>query len=144
MTEKILVIGKPGSGKTSYVKNRLGLDGIAYDLDAIAGAFRLTCEHEERHEAARRMADSMFLAFSSRAQDFAKRVYLIRTAPTLAELSQIRPDRVVLCTGIHDIRNRKDFCADIDMFQIETRIEDAKKFCELNLIPFEIPPEGKN
>ena len=140
MTEKILVIGKPGSGKTCWTREQLGQDAIAYDLDAIAAAFRLAEEHEEIHEGARRMANRLFLAFSQRAQDFANRVFLIRTAPTLEEMSQIRPDRVVICSGAYDIRKRKDFNAHVDMAEIEKRIEDAKRFCELNSIPIDTPP----
>ena len=140
MTEKILVIGKPGSGKTCWTREQLGQDAIAYDLDAIAAAFRLTEAHEEIHEGARRMANSLFLAFSQRAQDFANRVFLIRTAPTLEEMSQIRPDRVVICSGAYDIRKRKDFNAHVDMAEIEKRIEDVKQFCKLNSIPIDTPP----
>ena len=86
------------------------------------------------------MANSLFLAFSARAQDFANRVYLIRTAPSPEELSQIRPDRVVMCTGMHDIRFRKDYRDDIDREEIQRKLEDVKKFCELNLIPIDTPP----
>ena len=143
MTEKILVIGLPGSGKTAYVRAHLGQDAIAYDLDAIAGAFRLAGEHEDIHDGARRMANSLFLAFSSRAHEFAGRVFLIRTAPTPAELAQIRPDRVVLCTGVYDIRWRKDYRNDVDLEEIRRKIEDVKKFCELNSIEIEAPP-GSN
>ena len=143
MTEKVLVIGLPGSGKTTYVREHLGPDGIAYDLNAIAGAFRLTGEHEEIHDSSRRMANSLFLAFSARAQEFANRVFLIRTAPSLEELSKINPDRVVLFTGVHDIRMRRDYREGVDTVEINRKIEDIKRFCELNLIPFETPPVPK-
>lgn len=140
MTEKILVIGKPGSGKTCWTREQLGQDAIAYDLDAIAAAFRLTEEHEEIHEGARRMANALFQAFAARAQNFANRVFLIRTAPSPEELSQIRPDRVVICSGTYDIRKRKDFDAHVDIGEIEKRIEDVKRFCKLNSIPIDTPP----
>ena len=136
VTEKILVIGFPGSGKSTYVRQSLGPDAIAYDLDAIAGAFRLRGPHEERHEASRAMANALFKAFALRASDYASRVFLIRTAPTLEELNQIRIDRVVLCKGHHDTSHRSDLRRfDYDFYQ--QRIENVKKFCEKNAIEFE-------
>ena len=52
-----LVIGLPGSGKSTYAKKNLG-GGLCYELDAIAAAFRLRVPHEEPegNAAARRMA----------------------------------------------------------------------------------------
>lgn len=138
--EKILVIGKPGSGKTTWVKDHMGPEAIVYDLDHIAAAFRLKEAHAERHNGARRMANALFKAFAARAGEYASRIYLIRTAPTTEELAQINPDEVILCLGRYDIRRRKDF-QEADQEAMEKRIEDAKRFCELNSIPFRmIPP----
>ena len=138
--EKILVIGKPGSGKTTWVKDHMGPEAIVYDLDHIAAAFRLKEAHAERHNGARRMANALFKAFSARAGEYASRIFLIRTAPTTEELAQIKPDEVILCLGRYDIRRRKDF-QEVDQEAMEKRIEDAKRFCELNSIPFRmIPP----
>ena len=138
--EKILVIGKPGSGKTTWVKDHMGPEAIVYDLDHIAAAFRLKEAHAERHNGARRMANALFKAFAARAGEYASRIYLIRTAPTTEELAQIKPDEVILCLGRYDIRRRKDF-QEVDQEAMEKRIEDAKRFCELNSIPFRmIPP----
>lgn len=139
--EKILVIGKPGSGKTTWVKDHMGPEAIVYDLDHIAAAFRLKEAHAERHNGARRMANALFKAFAARAGEYASRIYLIRTAPTTEELAQIKPDEVILCLGRYDIRRRKDF-QEADQEAMEKRIEDAKRFCELNSIPFRmIPPD---
>ena len=44
-----LIIGLPSTGKTSYAKNHLR-DGLCYDLDYLASAFRLQTPHEERHD----------------------------------------------------------------------------------------------
>lgn len=139
--EKILVIGKPGSGKTTWVKDHMGPEALVYDLDHIAAAFRLKEAHAERHNGARRMANALFKAFAARAGEYASRIFLIRTAPTTEELAQIKPDEVILCLGRYDIRRRKDF-QEVDQEAMEKRIEDAKRFCELNSIPFRmIPPD---
>ena len=140
LNEKILVIGKPGSGKTTWTRDQLGLDAMAYDLDAIAAAFRLTDPHAEIHKGSRKLAARLMQAFSQRAQDFAPRIFIIRSAPTPEEISQIKPDRLVICTRQYDIKNRKDFETFNDS-EMEKKIEDAKKFAELNRIPVEmIPP----
>ena len=139
--EKILVIGKPGSGKTTWVKDHMGPEAIVYDLDHIAAAFRLKEAHAERHNGARRMANALFKAFAARAGEYASRIYLIRTAPTTEELAQIKPNEVILCLGRYDIRRRKDF-QEVDQEAMEKRIEDAKRFCELNSIPFRMIPPG--
>lgn len=139
--EKILVIGKPGSGKTTWVKDHMGPEALVYDLDHIAAAFRLKEAHAERHKGARRMANALFKAFAARAGEYASRIFLIRTAPTTEELAQIKPDEVILCLGRYDIRRRKDF-EDVDLEAMEARIADAKRFCELNSIPFRMIPPG--
>lgn len=91
----VLVIGLPGTGKTTYVRRHLGDRGIAYDLDAIAAAFRLRQPHEETSGPAREMANDLMLGFARNALRYADEVFIIRTAPTPEELSAIGPDELV-------------------------------------------------
>ena len=127
----VLVIGLPGTGKTTYCREHLG-DGLAYDLDAIASAFRLRAPHEETHEVSRRMANDMLWGFISEANKRAALVYIIRTAPTVDELEDIEPDRVVFCKtqrmAVHVEREEK----------LRERIGEALDWCELHGIPIEM------
>ncbi len=92
-----LVIGKPGTAKSQYVQEHLA-DGIAYDLDAIAAALRLRSPHEEAHKLSRVVANALLPAFLEQARLFSGEAFVIRTAPTLNELQDIMPARIVVCT----------------------------------------------
>lgn len=101
---KILVIGLPGTGKSTYVRNHLVEDAVAYDLDELARAFRMGLL-EGYHCASRAMANDLIYGFVQKAEDYARTAYIIRTAPTLQELGEINPDRIVVCTRIYDERD---------------------------------------
>lgn len=128
-----LVVGLPGSGKTTYVRSVMG-DGLAYDLDYIAAAFRLRSPHSERHEAARRMANGMAKAFAQNAQRFASQIYMIRSAPTIDEVAAMDPDRIVICSGTYSVSDRADH-ERVDLAEMSERIRELEEFAEMNEIP---------
>lgn len=104
----ILVVGLPGSGKTHYVKQNLG-NGIVYDLDYIAAALRLSDPHSLRHEAARVVTNELLFDFITKAKLYSENIYVIRSAPSVFEVKQISPSKIVICKGSYNIMNRPDY-----------------------------------
>lgn len=131
-----LVIGLPGSGKTEWVKAHLR-DGIAFDLDHVAAAFRLAGPHEERHRAARTIANELAAGFARNAMAYSSRVFVIRTAPTMTELEEIKPDRLVVCEGSYDISGRADYIP-FDTDPAAARIAAAVRWAQRNGVAVEI------
>lgn len=123
-----LVIGLPGTGKTSFVKKHLG-DGLCYDLDAIASAFRLREAQAERHEGSRELANALLADFISEATMYAEDVFVIRTAPGMDEFHMIAPDRVVYCLTRYVDRNTRGESAAMK------RITDLVFYCRETGIP---------
>ena len=103
-----LVCGLPGSGKTTWAMHHITDDTLVYDLDAIAGAFRLKEAHEEYHQGARKMANDLLLGFLHKANEYAEDLIIIRTAPSIEELERISPDRVIVCTERYTHRPMED------------------------------------
>ena len=128
---KTLVIGLRGTGKSTYVRDHLVQDSIAYDLDEIALAFRL---HKDENGNARRMANDLLLGFSESASEYSDDVYIIRTAPTQEELEAIQPTKVVWCKHQY-IDKPMD-----DTGRALTRIQSAIEWCNNNSILVLIPP----
>lgn len=122
---KILVIGLPGTGKTTWAKANLQ-NGLCFDLDYIAAAFRLKKPHEEEDNPSRHMANAMVKAWAINAERFTSRIIIIRTAPTIDEIEAIDPDKIVYCTTQHAIRNIKGWSTENAKERIKHCLEWAK------------------
>lgn len=94
----ILVIGNPGTGKTAYVRNNLGR-GVVFDLDYLAAALRLSKPKTDDLKAARWIANSLIGGFPEAAHKYVDDVFVIRTAPGIDELEEIRPTELVVIRG---------------------------------------------
>lgn len=102
---RLLVIGLAGSGKTTYARTHMDAETLAYDLDAIAAAFRLSEPHAEYHEGSRRMANDLLASWAENAQGYARRVIIIRTAPSVEEAEALKPDKIIYMTRRYIDRN---------------------------------------
>ena len=125
MTRRLLIIGLPGAGKTTYARNHMTDTTLVYDLDYIAAAFRINDGHvhEVRHGRARRMANDLLAGFVMNASRYTDDIIVIRTAPTIEELDKIKPTEVAyinnnnIRAGTEDIKDKLD------------RIDAVSKFC---------------
>ena len=131
-----MVIGMPGSGKSTYVRQHLG-GGLCYELDSIACAFRLTVPHrEEPHAAARRMAASMRQAWLQEARKYSDNIWIVRTAPDDQELSDTMPDRIIVMTKQHVERPYR-----FSREEYQQQIDNAVAWAEANAIEVKYFPE---
>ena len=133
-----LVIGMPGSGKSTWVKKHLE-GGIAYDLDYIAGAFRLCKPHEENHAGARRMAAALRRGFISSASEYSNNVFIIRTAPDMNELTETNPDRLIVCRGRYTVHTG---VSGTEVKELTEKVEGAVKWANDSGIEVEYYPPG--
>lgn len=90
-----VIIGLRGCGKSTKAKELIESGGLAYDMDAIASAFRLRMPHEEYYPQARKMANDLFYGFLKNAPKYHENIVIIRTAPTQAELDEMKPDLII-------------------------------------------------
>lgn len=127
-----LVIGMPQSGKTTYVKSHLKA-GVVYDLDALAGALRLKAPKADTSKAARWIANSLLPGFTKAAHRYAREVWVIRTAPTIEEIQDIEPSRLIVLYGGYGNKNFKDERRQV----LAKRIQDGVKYCKAEGIEVE-------
>lgn len=135
-----LVIGLPGTGKTSYAKNHLR-DGLCYDLDYLASAFRLRNPHEERHDAAIRMANDIAFGFYRNAREYAENIIIIRAAPSIEEVEEIKPDKIIVMQ--HEYQTKRAVTIQHKRTRLLGRIYDVIQWASRNKIILEYPP-GQN
>lgn len=119
----ILVVGLRGTGKTTYCRNHLDEFTLCYDLDMIAKAFRLNAPHEDYFKPARRMANDFLKGFVLKAHEYAKKIYIIRTAPTIKEFEDIAPDKIVFCTKEYSFKEMDDRAKALE------RLDELQKYC---------------
>ena len=131
-----MVIGLPGSGKSTWIKDHLGT-GICYDLDSIAAAFRLTVPHaEEPHAGARRMAAAMRSAWLVQAPRYSRKIFINRAAPDIDELAETNPDILVICT-----EEKKGRPYQYDKEEYKRKIAEAEEWALLNGVTVIHSPE---
>ena len=127
-----LVIGKPGTGKTTWAREHMTGSTLVYDLDHIAAAFRLTTETTDNKQA-RWMANDLLQGFVLKATSYASNVIVIRTAPTVQDLEAIQPDRIVFITKVY--KSRPYDIADFDI-----KIARIRMWAEDNNVPLKVSP----
>lgn len=128
----VLIIGRPGTGKTAWVKRNLH-GGACFDLDHLAAAVRLKKPKEERHMASRMLVNSMLTGFAKAAHQYVDTVYIVRTAPGEDEIFDINPDRIVFFNGDGDIGELPEE----RRRTIAQRLKAAREYAERNGIELE-------
>lgn len=132
-----MVIGLPGTGKSTWVKKHLE-GGLVYELDSIACAFRLTIPHKEPvHAGARRMAAALRRGWIEAAKEYSNNLFVVRTAPDTEELIETKPDRIVVCT-----RQFVDRPYRYDRDEYISQIRAAIKWAEENGVEILCYPPG--
>lgn len=125
-----LIIGFPGTGKTTYAKeNCKGC--LIYDLDYLKTALTYSDVHSADDEDARKVANSFLMPFVIMGQQRNRDLCIIRMAPKLEELTAIKPDKLIVMLTEYDISKREDF-HEVDREMYEARITACIKWCDKN------------
>jgi hypothetical protein len=131
-----LVIGLSGCGKTTKAKELIGDDGLCYDMDAVASAFRLRDIHEEYCPFAREMANDFLYGFLSYVGEYTDNIVIIRTAPSIEELEDICPDKLYVMQDRYVVRDMDDEDSALD------RIDEAIEWAKANNVEVESTNRG--
>ncbi len=130
-----LVIGLPGTGKTTYVKQNRG-DALVFDLDYLKAVLTYSEIHSPDDEDARKVADTFLAAFVLFASLQRRDCFVIRTAPKLEELQTIHPDKMIVMTKEYDVSDREDYHS-VDKELYNARITACIKWCDKNGVDVE-------
>ena len=125
-----LIIGLPGSGKTTYAKEHCK-GCLFYDLDYLKAALTYSNVHDLDDEGARKVADSFLSSFLIFAPLQDRDLCVIRTAPKISEMETIKPDKMVVMLTEYDITGRADY-HEIDIEEYNMRINACIKWCDKN------------
>lgn len=125
------VCGLPGSGKTTWVQQRMGPLDLVYDMDSVAGA--LTYKVQERENpAARYIANEMydtFIEYIPGIHSEERNVYIIRTVPDKRSINYIAYEDIpvevcVLKTKFADRGIKEEL-----LVEMRGRLEELVEYC---------------
>lgn len=138
---RILIIGLPGTGKTTWVKNNLEQNDLCFDLDWLAAAMVLGSEHERKNWVAKRVINKLLLPLVSEMEIETNKVdgnvFIIRCAPDWNELDDLDPDYVLFFVKEYDISHRK-FIDNTGLPEARIRVKAAIAWCEEQRVPYKI------
>lgn len=138
---RILIIGLPGTGKTTWVKNNLGQNDLCFDLDWLAAAMVLGEEHERKNWIAKRVVNKFLFSLVSEMEIETNKVggnvFIIRCAPDWNELDNLDPDYVLFFVKEYDIGQRQ-FVAKTGLLEARLRVRAAMDWCKGKRVPHKI------
>ena len=129
---KMVFVGKPGTGKTTWAKEHMTGGTLVYDLDYIAAAFRLEAI-TTTHKQARWMANDLLRGFVLKASSYGSNVIVIRTAPSPDELEAIQPDRIIILTKVRGKQK-------VDIPDFDIKLARIQIWAEDNNVPVKMTP----